>query len=217
MKVLLYDHADTVLSWTTEVLSEDPEITIVGPARDRVILYNLLRGRRVDVAIVGMKQCCEFLDVYNSIYWRHPPALKKMCLGSFVNDATIDWALQLGYDDVIDATDTRDEIRRQVRDLHEGRRQVTDLSGPEADLDDPHTLSVQLNDIIDREIVRLISRGYADREIAEWVYLSPQTVRNRVSRLLERSGARNRTQLAVLFVRGQVSWVTAADDLDRTA
>jgi DNA-binding NarL/FixJ family response regulator len=217
MRVLLYDHADTVIGWTTEVLREDPDIVIVGPAQDRVIVYNLLRGRRIDVAVVGMKQCCEFLDVYNSIYWRHPPVLKKMCLGSFATEATVDWALQLGYDDVIDSTDPRDDIRRQIRDLHEGRRQVTDLSGPESDTDDPHTLSVQLHDVIDREIVRLISRGYADREIAQWVYLSPQTVRNRVSRLLERSGTRNRTQLAVLFVRGQVTWITDTDGLDRTA
>lgn len=217
MRVLIYDHAGTVISWTTEVLSADPDVTLIGPAQDRVILYNLLRGRRIDIAVVGMKQCCEFLDVYNSIYWRQPPALKKMCLGSFVNDATMDWALQLGFDDIIDSTDERDAIRRQIRDLHEGRRHITDLSGPDADTDDPHTLSVHLNDVIDREIVRLISRGYADREIAEWVYLSPQTVRNRVSRLLERSGARNRTQLAVLFVRGQVTWTTESGDLERSA
>lgn len=217
MRVLIYDHADTVTNWTSDVLREDSEVSIVGPAQDRVILYNILRGRRVDIAIIGMKQCCEFLDVYNSIYWRKPPDVKKMCLGSFVNEATVDWALQLGFDDVIDSTDPRDDIRRQIRDLHEGRRLVTDLSGPDADTDDLHTLSVQLNDVIDREIVRLISRGYADREIAQWVFLSPQTVRNRVSRLLERSGARNRTQLAVLFVRGQVTWVSTSDDLERSA
>ena len=84
MRVLIYDHADTVTNWTSDVLREDSEVSIVGPAQDRVILYNILRGRRVDIAIIGMKQCCEFLDVYNSIYWRKPPDVKKMCLGSFV-------------------------------------------------------------------------------------------------------------------------------------
>jgi DNA-binding NarL/FixJ family response regulator len=45
----------------------------------------------------------------------------------------------------------------------------------------------------------LIGRGMTDREIAARVYLSPQTVRNRVSRLLTNLGRENRTQLALMM------------------
>jgi len=37
-----------------------------------------------------------------------------------------------------------------------------------------------------------------DKQISERVYLSPQTVRNRISRLLSVLGRENRTQLALL-------------------
>ena len=40
---------------------------------------------------------------------------------------------------------------------------------------------------------------FRSREIAARVYLSPQTVRNRVSRLLTNLGRENRTQLALMM------------------
>jgi len=51
-------------------------------------------------------------------------------------------------------------------------------------------------DAIDREILDLVSVGMQDADIANVVHASTQTVKNRISAMLERSGYRNRTQLA---------------------
>lgn len=51
-------------------------------------------------------------------------------------------------------------------------------------------------DLIDREILDLVSVGMQDADIADVVHASTQTVKNRISAMLERSGYRNRTQLA---------------------
>jgi DNA-binding NarL/FixJ family response regulator len=56
-------------------------------------------------------------------------------------------------------------------------------------------------DETDRQILRLLADGMSDKQIAESVFLSVQTVRNRVSRLLNRFGKENRTQLAVFVAR----------------
>ena len=53
-------------------------------------------------------------------------------------------------------------------------------------------------DAIERRIVAYVTMGLCDRDIAAKVHLSPQTVRNRVSRLLERFHLCNRTQLAMM-------------------
>lgn len=67
-------------------------------------------------------------------------------------------------------------------------------------------------DEVDRSIVQMIAAGYTDREIADAVFLSHQTVRNRVSRILMYSGAKNRTHLAFLYLElvheGVVPFVT---------
>jgi len=39
--------------------------------------------------------------------------------------------------------------------------------------------------------------GMSDRQIADKVFMSPQSVRSRVSRLLERTALHNRTQMAL--------------------
>ena len=45
----------------------------------------------------------------------------------------------------------------------------------------------------------LIAEGLTDKQIADQVYLSPQTVRNRISRILSALDKDNRTQLALLM------------------
>ena len=56
------------------------------------------------------------------------------------------------------------------------------------------------HDDIDRRIVAYITMGMSDRDIGAKIFLSSQTVRNRVSRMLERSHVNNRTQLAMACV-----------------
>jgi hypothetical protein len=59
---------------------------------------------------------------------------------------------------------------------------------------------IPYRDSIDEDIVRLISYGFSNGEIAESISLSVQTVRNRISQLLVLSGARNRTQLSTIYL-----------------
>lgn len=53
----------------------------------------------------------------------------------------------------------------------------------------------------DLDILRHLARGATDKEIGMALHLSPQTIRNRVSRLLMVFNMSNRTQLAVLASR----------------
>lgn len=58
----------------------------------------------------------------------------------------------------------------------------------------------------ERRILELIVDGCMNREIATRLHLSEQTIKNSVSTLMARLGARNRVQLAALaFRRGLVT------------
>jgi DNA-binding NarL/FixJ family response regulator len=52
---------------------------------------------------------------------------------------------------------------------------------------------------IDRQILKLVTEGLSDKEIAASVFLAHQTVRNHVSALLAMFKVRNRTELAILY------------------
>ena len=53
----------------------------------------------------------------------------------------------------------------------------------------------------EREVLELVGEGFDNAEIAQRLYLSQSTVKNHVSRLLEKLGANNRVQAAVFGIR----------------
>jgi DNA-binding CsgD family transcriptional regulator len=52
----------------------------------------------------------------------------------------------------------------------------------------------------EHEVVRLVAGGGTNEEIAERLVISPRTVQSHVNRAMRKTGARNRTDLAVLSV-----------------
>lgn len=61
------------------------------------------------------------------------------------------------------------------------------------------------SDLTERElaVARLVAEGKDNREIAAELYLSQGTVRNHISNILMKKELKNRTQLAVLFVKNE--------------
>ena len=53
----------------------------------------------------------------------------------------------------------------------------------------------------ERDVLRLVAEGYDNKEIAAKLYLAEGTVRNQVSRLLDKLALKDRTQLAVYAVK----------------
>ena len=53
------------------------------------------------------------------------------------------------------------------------------------------------------EVVELVAQGLDNREIAERAFMGEGTVRNHISSILSKLGLKNRTQIAVLYYRGE--------------
>ena len=52
------------------------------------------------------------------------------------------------------------------------------------------------------EVAELIARGLDNKEIAATAYMGEGTVRNHISSILAKMGLRNRTQIAIAYLRG---------------
>ncbi|MBU3688013.1 MAG: response regulator transcription factor [Actinobacteria bacterium] len=106
-----------------------------------------------------------------------------------------------GFDDVVDLGRPLPEIRTAIANIGQGKFALDDdplwrrVDRPPRHLD----LPLMTRDDVDIEILNLIAIGLSDQEISEVVHMSPQTIRNRVSHMLIRSGLANRTQLAWIF------------------
>ena len=51
------------------------------------------------------------------------------------------------------------------------------------------------------EVAQLIARGLDNKEIAHAAYMGEGTVRNHISSILAKLGLRNRTQIAITYLR----------------
>lgn len=97
-------------------------------------------------------------------------------------------------DELFDAIDT--VVRGEVSLTSEALREVLQLGA----LPDPET-SLSPREV---EIVRLLAAGRSNKDIADELFLSPNTVRNHVQRISKRLGAHSRLETVVLAVRAGI-------------
>ena len=53
----------------------------------------------------------------------------------------------------------------------------------------------------DREVITLVAEGFADKEIANQLKLSPRTVQTHLNTIMHKLAARNRTNAAALYIK----------------
>lgn len=200
VSVLVCDDQQLVRDALVSIFEQDGDFRVEGSVGDFGGVVSLLSSKDVEVAVIDVRLEGESgLDI---VHWirEHKPNTKIVLLTNFRTDELILEAGALGVSAVLDKSIRPLDLARVVRDVVAGRNLGLGESVREAQarLQQRGLLQMQNLGQVDREIMSLIGRGMTDREIAARVYLSPQTVRNRVSRLLTTLGRENRTQLALM-------------------
>jgi two-component system, NarL family, response regulator LiaR len=129
------------------------------------------------------------------------PEVEVIALTSVLEDTSVTGAVRagaIGY--LLKDTDV-EELHRAVRGAAEGRVQLApeaaarlmrEVRAPES----PDSLTAR-----ETEILMLIARGKANKQIASELYLSEKTVKAHVSSILMKLGVQSRTQAALHAVK----------------
>jgi two-component system response regulator DevR len=185
------------------VLGQEADIEVVGSVAGSKELMELIGRLDADVAVLDVRLKDESgLDLAQRIRSSHPDT-KIVMLTSFESDAALVGAYEANASAFLFKSGDSEELVRAIRDADAGLRLINPYAAKAAVQrlrSDRTTLIAQLDDT-DRQILRALAAGDSDKQIAESVYLSLQTVRNRVSRLLNKFGKSNRTQLAVYIAQ----------------
>ncbi len=158
----------------------------------------------VDAVILGERWATRFVEINQlatGTVCAPAKSLRLILLADEVTSAIVHQALAFGVADVVAHHQEATALLRDLRDSIDDTRLVC-RDHVMRSVPVPDFLvrgDVTIRTLTDREIVGLIAAGYSDKEIAEVLHYSHQTICNRVSRLLLETGARNRTQLAVKF------------------
>ncbi|MFB8239174.1 response regulator [Kitasatospora purpeofusca] len=197
VRVLVVDDQDLVREGIAALLGIQPGIEVVGSARDGAEALDTAAAHRPDVVLMDVRMPGVDGVAATALLRRGLPTCKVVMLTTFNDDDYVTRALRAGAVGYLLKNLPAAELARAVRLVHAGVAQFdqTVIAHLAAGLPAPELLTPR-----ETEILRLVSAGATNKEIASRLYLSEGTVKNHISRVLSRLGLRDRTQ-AALYAR----------------
>jgi len=184
-------------------LAESGKVSVVGVVTDPE--SQLQPDVSADAEIVSSRLISQYLAARAANPDAHERRGRRVLLVAERTPRALALARLHGFDDVVDAKDLDAPLDAFVDRLEKVVSAPSETSSS-PDLIDVYTMvdksrTLAVSDAVDERIVDFVAQGLADKQIAKVLGLSVQTIRNRVSRMLIDSGPRNRTELAVQYVR----------------
>ena len=132
--------------------------------------------------------------------------VKVLVLTTFDDKETVDKAVSSGADGYILKEMDNEKIINSIKAVAGGINVFSDNVFKSIKKDVVVQQSAKNYDLTEREIdfLRLICDGCDNKEIAAKLYLAEGTVRNGISRLLEKLKLKDRTQLAVFAIKNNI-------------
>jgi DNA-binding NarL/FixJ family response regulator len=209
IRVLIVDDQTVVREGLAAILSTDPDIDVVGLAGDGQQALDLVDRARPDLVLMDLKMpVLNGVQATRRLHHAHPE-IYVLVLTTYAADVWIFDALQAGAAGYLLKDTRRDELIAAIKGTAEGgafldpsvagkvMRQA--IAGPPA----PAYREAQAEAFTEREleVLRLLTQGYSNPEIAQRLFLARGTVRNYVSVILHKLEVSDRTQAAVEALR----------------
>lgn len=187
------------------ILALDPEVDVVGTCTNGDEAFKLCQSTPIDVLLMDIRMpVCDGILGTKKIREARL-ATRVLILTTFQDDEYIFQALKNGAHGYLLKNTPSDKIREQIKLVHGG----TMLIHPEVAqklagiLKKEHEPNLSGYSLTPREIeiIRLVSEGRSNQEIASTLFLGESTVKNYVSVILNKLGLRDRTQLAIFYLK----------------
>lgn len=206
IKVIIADDIPILRQGLEAVLGLEEDITVAGTAANGKEAFELCVKQQPDVAIMDMR-----MPDYDGGYAterikRHFPKIKVLVLTTFDDKETVSRAISSGADGYILKEMDNESIVNSVRAVSGGVNVFCEniFSSLKSGIAPSGTAEDFGLTEREKELMKLISEGCDNKEIAARLYLAEGTVRNNISRLLDKLHLKDRTQLAVFAVKNNI-------------
>jgi NarL family two-component system response regulator LiaR len=203
-RVLIVDDHGVVREGLRAYLELEPDILVVGEARDGQEAVRRAQELRPDVVLMDLVMPnMDGVDA-TSLIKQHRPETHVIILTSFLEDERVVPAIKAGATSYLLKDVAAPDLARAIRGARAGqaqlhpevaRRLMVQVTAPRKT-----DAGAQLTER-EREVLRLLAEGRSNKEIARALVVSERTVKGHVSNILGKLGLQDRTQAALFAVR----------------
>lgn len=204
IKLLIADDHEVVRQGLVSVFKDSPA-KICGEATTPEEVIKLCRKLKPDVVLLDVRLGPkDGLDSIRKIRGASP-ATKVVVFSAFDNPTYVARAVSAGAHDYILKTASRPELLAAVEGAAQGSSpsragQLRRMAGAMANRDVPADANVPLTPR-ETQTLRLVAMGLSNKEIADALEISVETVKEHVQNMLRKISLNDRTQAAVWAIR----------------
>ncbi len=201
--VLLVDDEPLVRAGLRAVLDAQPDIDVVGEAADGASVVPLVRQLRPDVVAMDVRMpLLDGIEATRAVLRSVDAPPKILVVTTFENDEYVYQALRAGADGFLLKRARPSEIVHAVRLVAEGETllfpaAVRSLAAEYGNAKARAVLERAALTEREEAVLRLMTRGLTNVEIARELIVGTETVKSHVSAILGKLGARDRTQAVI--------------------
>jgi DNA-binding NarL/FixJ family response regulator len=197
IRILSVDDHPLLREGIAMMIRSQPDMTLEAEASTGAEALDLFRKLRPDIVLMDLRlPDMSGIDAVSAIRAQFPDA-RILILTTFEGDAEVGRALKAGASNYLLKTMPPREILDLIRQAHAGKKRIppavaTRLAEHLAD----ETLTGR-----EIEVLRHVAEGNRNRDIADRLFISEETVKLHIRHIMEKLGANDRTQAVSIAVR----------------
>jgi len=197
IRILAVDDHPLVRQGIAGLIGVQPDMVLVGEAstgRDAILEF---RNHQPDVTLMDLQMPeMSGLDALIAIRNEFPDA-KIIVLTTYAGDMQIRRALKAGAQAYLLKNTLHKELMETIRAVHAGKKALS----PEASYEIAEHATDDALTPAEIAVLRLIAAGNANKQIADQLSITEETVKSRVKSILSKLGANDRTHAAMIGLK----------------
>ena len=197
IRILTVDDHALVRQGIAVLIGTQPDLALVAEASNGHEAVQQFRAHRPDITLMDLQMPeMNGLDAVIAIRGQFPDA-KIIVLTTYQGDVQILRALKAGAQGYLLKNTFHKELIETIRAVHAGRKALS----PEASYEIAEHATDEALTPAEINVLRLIAAGNANKQIADQLSITEETVKGRVKNILSKLGANDRTQAAMIGLK----------------